>query len=65
MATLSTAIPHVGAAAVVGLTVTCQQVASVFFDRWGPMRMTDAPVTGARLLDVGLLLVGVILIQAF
>ena len=63
MATVFTAIPDVGAA-VMGLTVTGQQVASVFFDRWGLMRMPDKPVTGARLLDVGLLLVGVILIHA-
>lgn len=59
-----TAIPAIGAAAVVGLTVTGQQMASVFFDRWGLMRMPAKPVTGARLFGVGLLLVGVVLIQA-
>jgi transporter family-2 protein len=62
--TVFTAIPAIGATAVVGLTVTGQQVASVFFDRWGLMRMPAKPVTGVRLLGVGLLLVGVVLIQA-
>lgn len=59
-----TAIPAVGAAAVVGLTVAGQQVASVFFDRYGLMRMPTKPVGGARLFGVALLLVGVVLIQA-
>lgn len=62
--TVFTALPAICAAAVVGLTVTGQQVASVFFDRWGLMRMLAKPVTGARLLGVGLLLVGVVFIQA-
>lgn len=62
--TVFTALPAIGVAAVVGLTVTGQQVASVFFDRYGLMRMPHKPVPGARLLGVGLLLVGVILIQA-
>ena len=63
--TIFTAIPAIGAAAVVGLTVAGQQVASVFFDRWGLMRMPTRPVTGARLLGVVLLLAGVVLILAF
>lgn len=62
--TVFTAIPAIGAAAVVGLTVTGQQVASVFFDRWGLMRFPTKPVSGARLSGVALLLVGVVLIQA-
>jgi transporter family-2 protein len=60
--TVFTAIPAIGAAAVVGLTVTGQQVAGVFFDRWGLMRMPHKPVSGVRLLGVGLLLV--VFIQA-
>jgi transporter family-2 protein len=63
--TVFTAIPAIGAAAVVGLTVAGQQVASVFFDRWGMMRMPTRPVTGARLLGVVLLFAGVVLILAF
>lgn len=62
--TVFTAIPAIGAAAVVGLTVAGQQIASIFFDRWGLMRMPTKPVTGGRLLGVALLLFGVILIQA-
>ncbi len=62
--TVFTAIPAIGAAAVVGLTVTGQQVASVFFDRWGLMCMPTKPVTGPRLFGVALLLIGVVLIQA-
>jgi bacterial/archaeal transporter family-2 protein len=63
--TVFTAIPAIGAAAVVGLTVAGQQVASVFFDRWGLMRMPTRPVTSARLSGVVLLFVGVVLILAF
>jgi bacterial/archaeal transporter family-2 protein len=55
--TVFTAIPAMGAAVVVGLTVAGKQVASVFFDRWGLMRMPKKPVTPQRLL-------GVFLIQA-
>jgi transporter family-2 protein len=61
--TVFTAIPAIGAAAVVGLTVAGQQIASLFFDRWGLMRMPTKPVGAARLLGVALLLLGVVLIQ--
>lgn len=62
--TVFSAIPVIGAAAVVGLTVAGQQVASVFFDRWGLMRLPTKPVSGTRLLGVAVLLLGVVLIQA-
>jgi transporter family-2 protein len=58
-----TAIPMIGAAAVVGLTVVGQQIASVFFDRYGLMRLPARPVTVTRLGGVAFLLVGVALIQ--
>jgi bacterial/archaeal transporter family-2 protein len=58
-----TAIPAIGAAAVVGLTVVGQQIASVFFDRYGFMRLPARPVTMPRLGGVVFLLVGVVLIQ--
>jgi transporter family-2 protein len=58
-----TAIPVIGAAAVVGLTVVGQQIASVFFDRYGLMRLPARPVTVTRLSGVAFLLVGVALIQ--
>jgi transporter family-2 protein len=59
-----TAMPVLGAAVVVGLTVAGQQVAAVFFDRYGLMRLPQRPVTARRLVGVMLLLVGVALIQA-
>jgi bacterial/archaeal transporter family-2 protein len=58
-----TAIPVIGAAAVVGLTVVGQQVASIFFDRYGFMRLPTRPVTMPRLRGVVFLLIGVALIQ--
>jgi bacterial/archaeal transporter family-2 protein len=57
-------IPAIGAAADVGLTVTGQQVVSVFFDHWSLMRLPTKPITGVRLLGVSLLLIGIVLIQA-
>jgi bacterial/archaeal transporter family-2 protein len=58
-----TAIPVIGAAVVVGLTVVGQQIASVFFDRYGLMRLPARPVTMPRLGGVAFLLFGVALIQ--
>ncbi|HEX2113652.1 MAG TPA: DMT family transporter [Alphaproteobacteria bacterium] len=63
--TVFMAIPAVGAAATVGLTVAGQQVASVFVDRYGLMRLPRRPVSGLRLAGVAALLAGVALIQAF
>lgn len=45
--TVFTAIPAVGAAAVVGLTVAGQQIAAVLFDRYGLLRLPQNPVNGA------------------
>lgn len=63
--TVFTAIPVIGTAATVGLTVAGQQIASVFVDRHGLMRLPRRPVSGLRLAGVGALLAGVTLIQAF
>jgi transporter family-2 protein len=63
--TVFTAIPAIGAAATIGLTVAGQQVASVFVDRYGLMRLPQRPVSGLRLAGVAALLLGVALIQAF
>lgn len=63
--TVFMAIPEIGAAATVGLTVAGQQVASVLVDRHGLMRLPRRPVSGLRLAGVGALLAGVALIQAF
>jgi len=58
-----TALPVLGAALVVGLTVAGQQVIAVLFDRYGLMGLPRRPVTVPRLVGISLLLVGVALIQ--
>ncbi len=58
------AIPAIGAAAAIGLTIAGQQLASVLFDRYGLMSLPRRPVTRTRLAGVSLLLVSVVLIQA-
>jgi bacterial/archaeal transporter family-2 protein len=61
--TVFTAIPVIGAAAVVGLTVAGQQIASVLVDRYGWLRLPKRRVSGPRLAGVALLLAGVALIK--
>ncbi|HEX6026327.1 MAG TPA: DMT family transporter [Solirubrobacter sp.] len=56
-------IPEIGAAATIALTVGGQQAASVFVDRYGLLRLPKRPVTALRLVAVGALLAGVVLIQ--
>jgi bacterial/archaeal transporter family-2 protein len=58
-----TAMPVLGAAVVIGLTVAGQQVAAVLFDRFGLLRLPRRPVTILRLGGVTLLLIGVALSQ--
>jgi transporter family-2 protein len=58
------AIPEIGAAAAIGLTVAGQQLASVVVDRYGLMRLPQRPARARRLGGVALLLVAVALIQA-
>jgi bacterial/archaeal transporter family-2 protein len=57
--TVFTAIPAIGAAATVGLTVAGQQVLSVFVDTYGWLRLPQRPVSTTRLIGVALLLAGV------
>jgi len=57
--TVFTAIPVIGAATTVGLTVAGQQVASVFVDRYGWFRLPQRPVSTMRLIGVALLLASV------
>jgi transporter family-2 protein len=61
--TVFTAIPAIGAATTVGLTVAGQQVASVFVDNYGWFRLPQRPVSRMRLIGVTLLLVGVVVIK--
>ncbi|HYG86167.1 MAG TPA: DMT family transporter [Azospirillum sp.] len=63
--TVFTAIPVIGTAAAVGLTVAGQQIASLFVDRYGWFLLPKREVPGLRYGGVALLLVGVALIQAF
>jgi bacterial/archaeal transporter family-2 protein len=56
-------IPEIGAAATIALTVGGQQAASVLVDRYGLLRLPQRPVTALRMIAVGALLAGVVLIQ--
>jgi bacterial/archaeal transporter family-2 protein len=63
--TVFTAIPVIGTAAAVGLTVAGQQIASLFVDRYGWFRLPRRDISGLRYAGVALLLAGVALIQIF
>jgi transporter family-2 protein len=63
--TVFTAIPVIGTAAAVGLTVAGQQIASLFVDRYGWFRLPKREISALRYAGVALLLVGVGLIQMF
>jgi bacterial/archaeal transporter family-2 protein len=56
-------IPEIGVAPTIGLTVAGQQVASVFVDRFGLLRLPQREVGTRRLLGVAVLLAGVALVQ--
>lgn len=62
--TVFTAIPVIGTAAAVGLTVAGQQIASVFVDRYGWFRLSIREISRVRLGGVALLLIGVAMIQS-
>jgi bacterial/archaeal transporter family-2 protein len=57
--TVFMAIPAIGAATTVGLTVAGQQIVSVFVDKFGWLRLPQRPVSTTRLTGVALLLAGV------
>ena len=56
-------IPEIGAAPTIALTVGGQQVASLFIDRYGLLRLPERPISRTRLAGVGALLAGVALVQ--
>jgi transporter family-2 protein len=58
-----TAIPVIGTAATVGLTVAGQQIASVFVDSYGWFRLPIRPVSALRLGGVAMLIAGVAIIK--
>jgi len=63
--TLFTAIPVIGTAAAVGLSVAGQQIASLFVDRHGWFRLPKRDISRLRFGGVVLLLIGVAFIQSF
>jgi transporter family-2 protein len=63
--TVFTAIPVIGTAAAVGLTVAGQQIASLFVDRYGWFRLPMREISSLRYAGVATLLAGVALIQLF
>jgi transporter family-2 protein len=52
------AIPEIGTAATVGLTIVGQQLVSMFVDRYGLLRLPQRPISGLRSTGVVLLLCG-------
>jgi bacterial/archaeal transporter family-2 protein len=60
--TVFMAIPEIGTAATVGLTIVGQQLVSMLVDRYGLLRLPERPISRLRLTGVGLLLAGVALI---
>lgn len=61
--TMFTAIPVIGTATTVGLTVAGQQIASLFVDRFGWFRLPQRPISTLRYSGVALLLIGVAIIK--
>jgi transporter family-2 protein len=60
--TVFMAIPEIGTAATVGLTIVGQQSVSLLVDRYGLLRLPQRPISRLRLTGVALLLGGVTLI---
>jgi bacterial/archaeal transporter family-2 protein len=60
--TVFTAIPEIGTAATVGLTISGQQLVAMLVDRYGLLRLPQRPISGLRLGGVVVLLLGVALI---
>ncbi|RXT54492.1 hypothetical protein B6S44_12670 [Bosea sp. Tri-44] len=62
--TVFTAIPAIGTAATVGLTVAGQQIVSLFVDRYGWFRLPQREISALRFAGVVVLLLGVAAIKA-
>lgn len=62
--TVFTAMPAIGAAVTVGLTVAGQQIASIFVDKYGWFRLPQRPVSTTRLIGVAVLFAGVVATKA-
>jgi len=57
--------PRIGAATLVGLTVTGQMISSVILDHYGLIGFPVHPASVGRIIGASLLLLGVILIHRF
>ncbi len=56
-------VPQIGAATFIALLVTGQMLASVAFDHFGLLGLAQRPVDVPRMIGVGLLIAGVLLIR--
>jgi transporter family-2 protein len=56
-------VPQIGAATFLALVVTGQMLASVAFDHFGWLGLTQRPIDAPRLIGVALLIGGVVLIR--
>ncbi len=63
--TVFVAIPVIGTAAAVGLTVAGQQIVSLFVDRYGWFRLPQREISTLRFAGVVVLLLGVAAIKVF
>jgi transporter family-2 protein len=63
--TVFVAIPVIGTAATVGLTVAGQQIVSLFVDRYGWFRLPRREISALRFAGVVVLLLGVAAIKVF
>jgi transporter family-2 protein len=56
-------VPQLGAATFIAVLVAGQMLASLAFDHWGWLGLTQRPVDLPRLIGVALLIAGVVLIR--
>lgn len=63
--TVFSAIPVIGTASAIGLTVAGQQIASLLVDRFGLFRLPRRDIAPLRYAGVAIMLIGVALIQIF
>ncbi|MFQ6573254.1 DMT family transporter [Pseudomonas sp. UM16] len=55
--------PRLGAAGFIVCVIAGQVVSSLLIDQWGLMGLTQRPVNGLRLAGVGLIVVGMLVVQ--
>ncbi|CAK9891205.1 MULTISPECIES: DMT family transporter [Pseudomonas] len=55
--------PKLGAAGFIVCVIAGQVLSSLIIDQWGLMGLTERPVNGLRLAGVGLIVVGMLVVQ--